>query len=489
MKITTGTYSSANQESNSVVANLIKYPEIAKTLIDLYPRYTLTYLLEKAGRGAREKVLGNNSFEWKVMGRYSRPATLKTARTNATATAVGSTTANGEFIFEDTTAEPCALQVNDKVRFPDGKRAIVKAVDKTTNAGQADVDFVMLDAIAGTEDYAVNDVFGVIGTAFSEGSLGSAVGQNLVYPDTYKNWLTTHRRKSVITGSALTDVTWIENNGHRLWYFTAEDIKEKQFMYEMELQRWYGKASYAASSADDFPGDNGDTLVNDAALGGEIVTGDGILEQIDAVNQATYAGGSLTEAIITEFIAKLALSSQMPEGNEYVVFTGMEGKVAFHQAMKDLIVANGAGGGTIFDASAGQEIELGGNFTTYYALGNKITLAYCPVFDDPNVHSATMSGGGAANDAFGSARKKESAKMVFMDFGSTSGVSNVELIAKGAEGINRNYIKKYVPGMVNPFDSGSMMAASGDDNFECHLLSESGIIVRNPLSCGILSVA
>ena len=43
--------------------------------------------------------------------------------------------------------------------------------------------------------------------------------------------------------------------------------------------------------------------------------------------------------------------------------------------------------------------------------------------------------------------------------------------------------------MVNPFDSGSMMAASGDDNFECHLLSESGIIVRNPLSCGILSVA
>ncbi len=487
MKITTGTYSSANQESNSVVANLIKYPEIAKTLIDLYPRYTLTYLLEKAGRGAREKVLGNNSFEWKVMGRYSRPAILKTARTNATATAVGATTANGEFIFEDTTAEPCALQVNDKVRFPDGKRAIVKAVDKTTTPGQADVDFVMLDAITGSgaslPDYAENDVFGVIGTAFGEGSLGSAVGQNLVYPDTYKNWLTTHRRKSVITGSALTDVTWIENNGHRLWYFTAEDIKEKQFMYEMELQRWYGKASYAASSADDFPGDNGDTLVNDAALGGEIVTGDGILEQIDAVNQATYTGGGLTEEIITEFIAKLALSSQMPEGNEYVVFTGMEGKIAFHQAMKNLIVASGAGGATIFDSSAGRDIELGGNFTTYYALGNKITLAYCPVFDDPNVHSATVSD----TDSFSAARKKESGKMVFMDFGSTSGVSNVELIAKGAEGINRNYIKKYVPGMVNPFDAGSMMAASGDDNFECHLLSESGIIVRNPLSCGILS--
>ena len=481
MKIYTGSYSSENQESNSVVSNLIKYPEIAKTLIDLYPRYSLTYLLEKAGRGSREKILGNNSFEWKVMGRYSRPAILKTIRTDASATAVGAVTTDGEFVFENTSTEPCQLQVNDMVRFPDGKRGIVSAVDTASDTTQADVDFTMLDAIAGTEDYAVDDVFGVIGTAFGEGSTGASVGQNVVFPDTYKNWLTTHRRKSVITGSALTDITWIENNGHRLWYFTAEDIKEKQFMYEMELQRWYGKASFAASSADDFPGDNGDTLVNINSKA--VRTGDGILEQIDSVNQATYTGGALTEEIITEFIGKLALNASNAEGNEYVVFTGMEGKIAFHQAMKGLLTSDGAGGGSIYDAQAGKDISLGGNFTTYYALGNKITLAYCPVFDDPNVHSATVSD----TDSFGAARKKESAKMVFMDFGTTSGVSNVELIAKGAEGINRNYIKKYVPGMVNPFDQGSMMAASGDDNFECHLLSESGIIVRNPLSCGILS--
>ena len=31
------------------------------------------------------------------------------------------------------------------------------------------------------------------------------------------------------------------------------------------------------------------------------------------------------------------------------------------------------------------------------------------------------------------------------------------------------------------------MAANGDDFFECQILSESGIILRNPLSCGILS--
>jgi len=70
-----------------------------------------------------------------------------------------------------------------------------------------------------------------------------------------------------------------------------------------------------------------------------------------------------------------------------------------------------------------------------------------------------------------------------------SGVSNVELVTKGAEGINRSMIKKYVAGMVNPYDQKAMLAANADDKFECHVLSETGIVVRNPLSCGILSAS
>ena len=70
--------------------------------------------------------------------------------------------------------------------------------------------------------------------------------------------------------------------------------------------------------------------------------------------------------------------------------------------------------------------------------------------------------------------------LVFLDMSVNQGVSNIELISKGAEGINRNWVKKYVPGMINPYDSKSMLAASGDDKFECHWLTQSGIIVRNP---------
>ena len=163
---------------------------------------------------------------------------------------------------------------------------------------------------------------------------------------------------------------------------------------------------------------------------------------------------------------------------------GTEGRLAFHRAMKDLIVAP-AGAMTEGSMSGvNGNVDLGANFTSYSALGNKITIAHCPVFDDPNLHS---SAGGT--NSFGDNRLKESAKMVFMDFGKSSGVSNVELVTKGAEGVNRSMIKKYVAGMVNPYDQKAMLAANADDKFECHVLSETGIIVRNPLSCGILSAS
>jgi hypothetical protein len=97
-----------------------------------------------------------------------------------------------------------------------------------------------------------------IGNAFNQGSLASEVGQNYAYPDTYKNWLTLSRKKTKIMGTDLTDVTWIESNGHRLWYFTKEQQMTDQFMYELECQRWYGKKTMEqqlGNAAADYPGD------------------------------------------------------------------------------------------------------------------------------------------------------------------------------------------------------------------------------------------
>ena len=496
----TGTYGQGTTAANALNANLLQHPEIARTLISLYPRYSMTYLLERTRRMASEKVLGDNSYEWKVMNRLNRKTVIETHGTPAGgsiggAAAAGVVISGLEFAITSTGTAEDWFNLYDVVRFPSGATGLVVA-GPATNAYSVEA---ITDVSAA--DNSVGSVLGRIGSAFPAGSSGADVGENNAFPDTYKNWMTTNRKKCTITGKDATDVSWVENNGQSLWYFTKEQHMMDQFMYEQELQRWYGQNS-VATAATNYSATNTD-IISSIAAGeyvdgstraasatgsddGSFVIGDGVLAQISASNQASYSAGTLTEDIITEFIGKISLNATAADGNEWVVFTGTEGRIAFHRAMKDLIVAPAGAmtGGSMADVKAGSDISLGGNFTSYYALGNKITIAYCPVFDDPHVHGA--SGG---TNSFGDTRLKESMKMVFMDFGSTSGVSNVELITKGANGINRSLVKKYVGGMVNPYDTKSMMAANGDDRFQCHVLSETGIIVRNPLSCGILSAS
>lgn len=462
--IYSGQYGKETTSENALVTNLLKYPEIAAKLIEQYPRFSLTYLLNGLGFNAGEKIIGDYAFEWKVQGRYRKPgvlnATFDGAAAGSTFTAI---LKHGSGNYGDN------LNVNDVVRFKDGSTAMVTDVPSASGSTNT-VTFRAIDStVAAGAAAAAGDIIGCIGNAFNQGSLASEVGQNYSYPDTYKNWLTLSRKKCKIMGTDLTDVTWIENNGHRLWYFTKEQQMTDQFMYELELNRWYGKKTMAGDSS--FPGARG------TATSGLPIMGDGLLAQIDASNQATYTAGALSEEDIVNYIGVLSKNALSPEGNVWTVYTGTQGRIDFHRAMKDLLVSGGAGGAEMM-AKGGSSVSLGANFSEYNVLGNKMVLAYCPVFDDPNLHSATSATFDSSN---------ESGKMVFLDMGQQQGVANVELIAKGAEGMSRNFVKKYVPGMVNPYDYSSMMAASGDDFFECQILTESGIIVRNPLSCGILS--
>tara|TARA_R110001599_G_scaffold161369_3_gene349910 strand:- start:1832 stop:3331 length:1500 start_codon:yes stop_codon:yes gene_type:complete len=496
MKTFNGTYGVNTEQSNSLVDNLLKYPEISKTLVRQHQRYSLTYLLERAGRFSNAKVLADNSYEWKVLGRTNKPlvghgffdlndADAYTATQNNTQDVADTANEIFHVTFKNnsTNGHYVLCNRNDIVRFKSGATALVLSVIAqgsesgsgiTAGDGYKVVKFRLISGDVNGSDIHGDVVAGTIASAFAEASLGSTVGQNQVYPDTYKNWLTISRKKKKVTGGQLSDVTWIENNGQALWYFTAEELMIQEFMYQLELQRWYGVRSAGLGGAVGAPGENTASTLTDADSS-VVQTGDGILAQITGSNDGSY-GSSLTEAALVDYMADLSKNATTAEGMEYVVMTGTEGRKQFHVAMKDLMVgpntsSNGAGGAMIFDAQAGQDVELGVNFTSYNALGNKITLAHCPAFDDPNLHADPLEGG----------------KMAFLDFSSQGDGSNIELVAKGAEGYNRNYIRKYVPGMVNPYDFKGMMAANGDDAFECHVMSESGIIVRNPLSCGIFS--
>ena len=268
------------------------------------------------------------------------------------------------------------------VRFQSGATAIVVEDPVTdvaraaangrlvTTAASAVVKFEMVDGTANpllTNDIAAGAIIASIGSAFPNGSDGADVGENYVYPSTHVNYLTTMRKKCSVTGKDLTDVTWIENNGSRLWYFTKEQQLMDEFMYQQELQRWYGRTSITDTTVQRPGAYTSSTLGTSGAQTTSVVTGDGILAQIDSSNQASYSLGTLSEDMIAEFIAKLSLNANSAEGNEWVVFTGTEGRLAFHRAMKDLLVApSGAMTGGSMSGVNG-DVELGANFVSYSA--------------------------------------------------------------------------------------------------------------------------
>lgn len=457
MKYYEGTYGKETQESNALVTNLLKYPEIAKSLIKQYPQYSMTYFVDGTSRFAKEELIGENAFRWAIIGRLNRPSTIVQLVVG------GATPGLGNAMFE-VEFEENYLNPNDVVRFADKSQAIVIGEPRQTAGGysyqmkiQTNDSTKFVDPTA----IAAGLTVGKVGTGFTEGSERGY--ENHVYPDWYINHLGITRKASSITGSALTDITWIENNGQRLWFFSDQKHQMDEFLYEQEKSSWYDVSTMDA---------NGNSTVLDSN-GKPIVKGDGILRQIDASNVDTY-NGILTEKRITDFLAQLQLNTGN-QGQHWMVFTGTAGKVAFHEAMKDLVMP---GGNLVYDAATGRDQELGVNFTTYNAIGSRITLAHNPLFDDPNLHgNDTDPRTGFLNESF---------RMVFMNMGTTNGVANVERKVKGAGGVNRSMIMKYIPGMVDPFNQKSMHAANSRDSFTVEMLSESGIIVRNPLSCGQL---
>lgn len=459
MKFHKGTYGKETQESNALTTNLLKYPEIASKMIRQYPQYSLNYFVDGTSRFAKEELIGENAFRWAVIGRLNRPSTCTGA---VTGTGIGHSSFTVEF-------EENYLNPNDVVRFKDKSQGIIMGEPVASAGGytftfklQTNDPAAALDVAGGA--VAAGITVNTVGSAFPEGSERGY--ENHVYPDWYINHIGINRKSWSITGSAATDITWIESNGQKLWYFTDEKNTRDEFMYQKELDSWYSVSTMDA---------NGNSTVI-GVDGKPIVKGDGILKQIDAANVDTY-NGTLTEKRLTDFLAQLKLNT----GNQsahWMVFTGTGGQVAFHEAMKDLVYPNG---NLVYDAQVGKEVEIGVHFKSYNAIGCRLTLAHTVIFDDPNLH------GNDIDPASGF--PKESFRMVFLDMGTTDGVSNIERKVKGAGGINRGMIVKYIPGMIDPFNQKSMKAANSRDAFVTEYLCESGIIVRNPLSCGQLVFA
>ena len=485
-------------EDNSLETQLNKYPEINKKIMDMAPQFNVNYLLERLGRvsnkSAEKSGLGENAYRWKQKGHYFRPAyATGDSKINGEANTVGELEAVApsaslslvDQIFSiGIKHDPVNKEIgndfnpNDLIRFQTGTTAIVlKPV--VISGKKAILTCKLVSGELKVSDVSEDNVIGRIGTAFGEYSEGGY--QNDTNEEWFINWTTTHRKGFAITGDAMSNVAWIvpKNGSGPLWYFEKIDQEKKRFKRMEELMCLYNRTSMTADGHA-LMGKNGTNQLTKTGFNQKSgrtapVIGDGLLAQISDANKASFnINTGFSDAFLTEYLARLAQRSigGASQGKHWLVMAGTKGRLVLDKSFKAISGATANSGGAMMDLSSGSDLSLGAHFTTYHALGNKFTVMPYDVFDDPTLHA---SSGGIVGTG----------DIVFLDWTVQDGQSNISMFHKKG----RNYIEKKVNGMVTLGGADLGVASSGLDGASMEMLSQNMVVVKNPLSCGILKAS
>jgi hypothetical protein len=462
-------------DQNTLSTALMTEPEImGRTLAYVFgDKYALQYLTQGTGRVSdKYELIGNDQYRWPLMGMLKKPIAITGAVSPAANIGLNHTT------FDIPLAEKY-FAVGDVLATT--SRYLVRVQEEPSFDGADWIHTCQLVTSEATDSvpaaqFAVGQELSVEFTAFEEYSEGGDSKE--AFPMWFTNQLTISRMSFDMTGGSATDVMVLKGKtGKELWMYEKQYQVMLQWMEETERLRWYGKYNRSSDGTVKLFGKNGRP----------VKIGAGVLEQIAYSNRRNYSVG--TESLYREFILDLMENSKDSENKKFIAFTGIGGLEEFHTAMKEAIAAATLVD-SIYVSGSGQNLTLGGQFTTYKGLiGTEFTVVHLPLFDNRvnnrELHPKT-------------GRPLESYKMVILDFGMMGGESNISMVAKGADGIDRSFLSWYTAGSQTP---NGAEGASGDpsftskvmrsnslDGWSCHFLSETGIKVINPLSCGILEM-
>lgn len=455
-------------DSNSLAQALLTQPDISNTLAYIFgEKYALQFLTQGTGRmSEKHTLIGNSQFRWPLQGLLTKAIPI-----SGTATGIPGNIGVNFSTFKVPMAEKY-FALGDVLSFESGLQARVQ--EDPVQDGNSYVYTLMIVGSDPTLTVPASDIeigkqMALEYTAFEEYSEGGSSKE--ATPMWFQNQMTTARKSYSMSGSAQTDVMILQtaNSKSKLWMYEKEYQVMLQWMEEAERMRWYSKYNRIPGGEVMLPGKNGRP----------VLIGAGVHEQIAYSNRRNYTVA--TEKLFRDFISDLMLQSGQVENKKFVAFTGTGGMEAFHDAMKASITATNIVD-THFVSGSGHDLTLGGTFTTYRGLfGTELTLVHLPLYDHPvnNRKIHPISG-----------RPLESYRFTILDFGMYGGESNISMVAKGADGINRSMVKWYNDGAATPSggDSGtkSVLRSNSLDGFTCNFLSETGIKVINPLACGEL---
>jgi len=478
LQFTKSKWHSGMTEENHLAQALLTQPEVlTKTIAYAFgPRkYALGYLTQGMGHMAKnvKTMIGNRQYRWPLMGMLARAIPVIGLVSG------GSTPGINRSTFQVEISEK-HFALGDVLRTDGGYVFRVQA-DPTpgTNGGWVYTgQLVKPDPtlFIPSSEFARGTQLSKDFTAVEEYS-NEAGSFMMATPFWFENQLTTVRSTFSMSGGAQTDVMVLQiggpgRKGSMLWMYEQEYQHMLQWNEQCERMMWYSEYNRDAAGQIHLPGENGRP----------VLIGAGVHEQIAPSNRRSYT--VLTENLIREFMNDLQEQAYNSESKKWVAFCGWWFFDAFDRAMKTSIQRYTLVD-TKFITGSGQELGLGGQFVTYKGLnGNEITLVHNPLYDNPvqnrKLHPVT-------------GKPLESYRATFLDFGMYGGESNIAMVAKGADGIDRSMLSWFTAGSQTPTggDAGakgymSAMRSNALDGWACHFLSEKGIRIINPLSCGML---
>lgn len=457
-------------DENHLSAAFLTEPEMVNNTLSFIfgTNYGNPLTLLTGGLG-RTRTVTNRQYQWRLMGELERPVPIiRNLGDGSTTPGIYGQTfrvvlrdkdfVSGEVLIPDDRDYP-VIVIGDPVQDGDGFIYTLKLVSPDTSK------FMPPALLAAGKEFSKDY------SAYEEGGSRSGI-TTYATPFEMRNHLTTQRKTYEITGSAASSVLAIQmkdpNSGKSsyMWTDVQEWMAYAQWYRELERSQIYSVFNAKPNGTVDIKGENGRP----------VYIGAGLREQIAPANKRTY--NTLTENVIREFLMDLSYNVIDKGQRKFVALCGEGFMDLFDRAMKESI---GARNMTIVDSKfitgSGQELTLGGQFTTYKGLnGTEVTLMHMPIYDDPihNRKKHPITG-----------RPLESYRATFIDFGMYDGESNIMKVARK----DREQVIWTTAGSVDPSGhskSKSNIRSNTTDGYAVHMLAETGIMLQNPMSCGEL---
>lgn len=308
-----------------------------------------------------------------------------------------------------------------------------------------------------------------IGSAYEEYSDEADI-INYQTPFKMRNNLTTLRLSYDITGDAYSTVLAIalkDPESGKTSYLWSD------YQYWIALREWkkreekfllFSKSNRNADGTYALKGTNGRPVPVSA----------GLFEQISPANVRYYT--QLTAELLEDYLFDLCYNILGTNERKFIALTGEMGIREFDRILKEKVASFNLID-TVFVTGTGQNLTLGGQFTTYKMTnGIELTLKRCPLFDNMEMFRQLHPLTG---------KPLMSYTFLFVDLGQRDGQANVVKVCRKG----REFVQWFTGGSVAPngyANSITTLRSNSRDGYQVHFLGEMGIMLRNPLSCGIL---